>query len=317
MPICSRPPRRTTPITFAASLLVALSVHSLAQKPLTGDPDGQIVTGPEKAPLAQGSPSADTAWSMLTEAAKDSRHVDGRIQAIAALGTMGLNPRAERFISQAMADADLDVRTAAILAAGQTGNRNLLFDLRSALDDKEPEVAFAAATTLCKLHDRSGEDILLAILQGERSAAPTLMNGARHTVIRDLHNPSTLARLGAMQGASFLLGPFGFGITALEYMRKNGGDAARVEALNLIAEQRSTPIRSELIDALSDRDPAVRAAAARALGQYHDQLAAQALVPALNDPKTPVRLTAAAAFINATQPEPHEHISRRRSAKPS
>lgn len=285
-----------------ASIFAVASATSLSQKPPAGNPDGQIVTAPESSPAAGDPPTAETAWTMLKDAVKDPKHPDLRIQALAALGTLNGQLRADKLIRQSMTDPELDVRTAAILAAGQSKTQDFTFELRSALDDPEPQVAFAAATTLWKMGDRSGADVLLAIIQGERSASPTLINGARHTVSRELHNPSSLARLGAMQGASFLLGPFGFGLTALEYMRRNGGDAARVEAIELIAHEKTAPIRDELIDALSDRDPAVRAAAAKALGQYHDTVAAQALVPVLNDPKAPVRLTAAAAFLNANLP---------------
>lgn len=306
MPI--RPPRvrLSTRILLAASLLGALAItpEARAQRPTPGNPDAQIVTGPENSRDVH-PPTAETAWTMLNDAVRDTRHTDLRIQALAALGTLNGQPRAEKLISDAMKDPELDVRTAAVLAAGQSKTQSLTFDLRSALDDQEPQVAFAAATTLWKMGDRTGGDILLAVMDGERSASPTLIQGARHSVSRDLHNPSTLARLGAMQGASFFLGPFGFGIAALEYMRKNGGDAARVQAIELIAQQKTKPIRDELIDALLDKDPAVRAAAAKALGEYRDTVAAQALVPLFNDPKAPVRLTSAAAFLNAMQPPLH------------
>ncbi len=288
-------------LTLAAPLLVALSLSLHAQKPGAGNPDAQIVGAPENSRAAQPSPTAETAWAMLNDAARDTRHTDLRIQSLAALGTLSGQPRAEKLIREAMHDPEVDIRTAAILAAGQSRMQSLTFELRSALDDPEPQVAFAAATTLWKMDDRSGADILLAILDGERSASPTLVHGARHSVSRDLHNPTTLARLGALQGASFLLGPFGFGITAVEYMLKNNGDAARVEAIELIAQQKTIPVRDELIAALSDSDAAVRAAAARALGHYRDPVAAQALVPLFNDPKAPVRLTVAAAFLNAMQ----------------
>ena len=33
-----------------------------------------------------------------------------------------------------------------------------------------------------------------------------------------------MAKIGAIQGAAMLLGPFGFGITAFEFIRQNGGD---------------------------------------------------------------------------------------------
>jgi HEAT repeat protein len=247
---------------------------------------------------------------MLTNAVEDPKHPDARIQALAALGTLGVNARAETLIVAAMKDSDVDVRTAAVLAAGQTKNRNLTTPIRNMLNDKEPQVAFASATTLWKMNDRSGEDILIAIVDGDRKATAGLKNSAMHTMNKDLHSPSTLARIGALQAGSMLLGPFGIGITAYEYMRKNGGDSARVTAIEQISQEKTNPIRTNLVSALGDKDPAVRAAAAKALGtNYHDKAISDALLPVFDDPKKPVRLTAAAAYINSTTPP---HIVKRR-----
>jgi HEAT repeat protein len=55
------------------------------------------------------------------------------------------------------------------------------------------------------------------------------------------------------------------------------------------------------VDALSDKDIAVRAAAAKALGQRHDASAIKPVGALLNDPKLPVRLFAAAAYINCSR----------------
>jgi len=58
-----------------------------------------------------------------------------------------------------------------------------------------------------------------------------------------------------------------------------------------------------LVKLLDDKDPAVRAASAKALGSsYHDKEVSDALLPVFDDSKKPVRLTAAAAYINATSP---------------
>jgi HEAT repeat protein len=250
------------------------------------------------------------AWDMITNAANDPKHPDTRIQALAALGTLGTNPRAETLIVAAMKDPDVDVRTAAVLAAGQTKNRNLTTNLRTMLDDKEPQVAFASAITLWKMNDHSGEDILIAVVDGDRRATAGLRDGAMHTMNKDLHSPATLARIGALQAGSMLLGPFGIGITAYEYMHKNGGESARVTAIEQISQEKTNPVRTNLISALNDKDPAVRAAAAKALGKdYHDKAVSDALLPVFDDAKRPVRLTAAAAYINSTTPP---HTGRRR-----
>jgi HEAT repeat protein len=250
------------------------------------------------------------AWTTLTNALEDPKHPDVRIQALAALGTLNNNARAENLITSTMKDTDYDVRTASILAAGQTKDRNLTTPIRKMLNDNEPQVAFTAATTLWKMNDHSGEDILVAVVNGDRKATARLKDSTRHTIGKDLHSPSTLARIGALQGASMLLGPFGFGVTAYEYMRKNGVDTSRVTAIEQISEEKTNTVRSTLIAALDDKDPAVRAAAAKALGSsYHDKEVSDALLPVFDDSKKPVQLTAAAAYINATSP-PH---TRRRS----
>jgi HEAT repeat protein len=274
-----------------------------AQSP-PANPDGRVVG--DETPNAIALPMAATpvereaaAWRLLTDSMADVKHPQTRIQALAALGLLR-SPRSEKMIADAMADPDLDVRTAAALAAGQTKDRNLTTNLRNLLDDKEPQVAFTAATTLWTMGDKSGEDILLSVVDGERSAGPTLMNGTKHKISKDLHDPAMLARLGALQGAAMMLGPFGFGITAIEYVHQSGGDLARASAIEQVSQEKTEPIHKELIAALGDKDQAVRAAAAKALMDYPDDATSMAVYALLADNKQPVRLTAAAAYLRTT-----------------
>jgi len=314
VPLARKPLFSSTLIRTAlcASLLLtplaqaAFSQQPGKQQPATAqDDDTDTAPTPTRTPAQSTvAENLDTAWSLLTSALADTKHTDRRIQALAAIGTLGASPRAYKMIVDALGDPDLDVRTAAILAAGQSRNRNLTTPLRRMLDDKEPQVVFSAATTLWKMGDHSGEDILMAVVDGERKPGATLVNGAMHTANEDLHNPSTLAKIGALQGASMLLGPFGFGITAYEYIKKNGGESARVLALEQIAQERTEPIHKELVSALGDKDPTVRAAAAKALGAYHDKPTAAAIANLFDDPKLPVRLTAAAAYLCANKAAP-------------
>jgi hypothetical protein len=277
------------------------SAHGQAAPGKTGDASSDEDEGKAAAVSSTYTPEqrSDEAWTLLTNAVGDVKHPQTRIQALAALGLMR-SPRSEKMLTDAMGDADLDVRTAAALAAGQTKDRNLTTNLRNLLDDKEPQVAFTAAVTLWKMNDRSGEDILMAVTDEERSAGPTMMHGTEHRLSKDLHDPALLARLGATQGAFMLLGPFGFGLTAIEYMRRSGGDFARVSAIELVSQERTEPIHKELVAALRDKDPAVRAASAKALVDYHDKETSKAIYALFADPKQPVRLTAAAAYLRTT-----------------
>ena len=267
--------------------------RSADQKSATPDDDTDIA--PTDRLHRTVAENTSEAWDTITTALNDPKHPDVRTQALAALGTLGNNSRGEKLITSAMKDPDFDVRTAAILAAGQTKDRNLTTPIRQMLNDTEPQVAFTAATTLWKMNDHSGEDILVAVVNGDRKATAGLKDSTKHTISKDLHSPSTLARIAALQGASLLLGPFGFGVTAVEQ----------------ISEEKLAPIRTTLIGALNDKDPAVRAAAAKALGtSYHDKEISDALLPVFDDSKRPVRLTAAGAYINATTPP---HTTHRRS----
>ena len=260
------------------------------------NPDAKIVEGPPPTPKTPAQ-LQDQAWSMLTDAVGDSRHAEQQIQALGALGIMGADQRSLDLIHNATLDKDVDVRTAAVLAAGQTKSPLVTTDLRRMLDDKEPQVAYTAALTLWKLHDRSGEDILMAVVDGDRGTQPGMIHGTEHNINRELHNPAGLAKYGALQGAGILLGPFGIGIGAYEYLHKNGGDTSRVAAIEAISENHTDPIRKELIAALGDKDLGVRAAAARAVAPYHDPGVSTAIATLFLDPKPPVRLTAAAAYL--------------------
>jgi outer membrane lipoprotein-sorting protein len=294
---------------LAGTVPCAICAQGASARPADAAPDDDEGRAPVLSMTASPEERSTQAWAMLTNAATDAKHIQTRIQALAALGMMS-GSRSERMLADAMTDTNLDVRTAAALAAGQSKDRNLTTNLRVLLDDKEPQVAFTAATTLWKMDDRSGEDILMAVVDGERRAGATLINGTEHDISNELHDPTAMAKLGALQGASMLLGPFGFGITAFEYIRKNGGDSARVSAIELIGQEKTEPIHKDLLAALTDKDPTVRAAAAKSLVDYRDRETSMAIYKLLGDPKQPVRLTAAAAYLRiAGAPGPPPHLA--------
>lgn len=273
-----------------------------------------------------------SAWSMLRAAATDPKHMDRRVQAMSIIGNLGASPQAEALLRKGFADPELEVRIAAILAAGGTasasgasnglpddltGDRNLFGDIRTLLNDKEPQVAYTAAMTLARHNDRSGEDILLAVVDGDRPSSAGLVSGTMHTVHDDLHSPATLAKMGAIQGFSMLPGPFGIGVSAYEFMHKSGGSSARAAAIEELAQVKTPVIRKALLGALDDKDAAVRAAAAIAVGGYRESAVTTAVANLFYDPKLPVRLSAAAGFLLATGSAPGQvpetHKSPRRA----
>jgi hypothetical protein len=289
-------------------LVISLWAGSaLAQEkppPAAAGNGSQSVTAPAASTIAQ--PVAETpaetikrSWQLLTDSVQDAKHTETRTQALNALSSLGRSTRADELIAAAMKDPNLDVRTAAILAAGKTKSHSLIEPVRKLLDDAEPQVVFAAATTLWKqFADKSGEDILAAIAAGDRKANPSLIHGAEHDISRTLHSPSAMEQIGVVTGAGLVLGPFGFSVSAIEYARKNGADTARILAIDLLAEDQTEGVRDQMKSALDDKDPGVRAAAVKVLGNFHRSQDSKAIATLLNDPKLPVRLAAAAAYIN-------------------
>lgn len=243
-----------------------------------------------------------TAWQMLETGAKDTKE-QTRIAALNAIGTLTGIKRAENDLQEAIKDQNVDVRVAAVLATASMKDENLIPVLRLSLVDPAPEVVFAAAVSLWKLHDPTGINILYDVLAGERKTKGSWTETGKREASKDLHDPGTLARIGAEQGAYALLGPFGIGLSAARLMVKsNSASSARVLTVNLLSEDHSDATRAEFIAALGDKDYIVRAGSARALGEYHSKDVTNALVPVFDDSKPSVRFMAAASYIRSSQP---------------
>src|SRR6185312_12315185 len=138
---------------------------------------------------------------------------------------------------------------ASAAAPDKSKNPQLITRLRAALDDPDPQVAYAAATTLWKMHDSSGEDLLLAVAAGDAHDKLGMIKAEKHKAAKELHSPGALVKIGIMQGSGFFLGPFGFGVKAIDYIHKNGGDPGRAAAIDMLAEEHTETVHEALIDA--------------------------------------------------------------------
>jgi HEAT repeat protein len=144
----SQPNLRLTALLIGVLSLCLISASS-AQNPATPAPNhkstdqkaaGQKAATPDDTDIVPAdrlhrtiAENTSEAWDTITTALNDPKHSDVRIQALAALGTLVNNPRGEELITAAMKDPDFDVRTASILAAGQTKDRNLTTPIRKML----------------------------------------------------------------------------------------------------------------------------------------------------------------------------------------
>jgi hypothetical protein len=280
--------------------------------PAPAQKDAQPVDEGDNAPISSSvdrshrtvAQNITEAWTVLKNAATDEKKPDDRVQAVAAISTLQASPLAHKLVSDALNNSSIDIRTAAIIAVGTLKDTGLEGKVRQMLDDKEPQIAFIAATTLWKMGDKSGEDILMAVTAGDRKTDPGLIKSSERTAGKDLRSPTKLAEIGARQGAGYFLGPFGYGITVWDYTHQHPGVNPRVVALTLLAQSQTANVHAALVGALTDKDPQVRAAAARALGDYRTKATGDSLLIAFDDPKLPVRLLSAAAYIRINSAAP-------------
>jgi len=303
----SSPLRRSLHLLAWVGGLIALflCLHAVAPAEMRhvadADPDS---------PKATPSQINSDAWNILDKEATEKK-TETLVIVVAALGDLGGEPKAQKMLLEAIDSSDQDVRIATIAAMGQTKNPMFVPALRKLLDDPKPQIAFAAASTLWSMGDHSGQDLLVAIVEGDRKGNAGVLGGAMHQAGKDMHSPTEIAKMTA----PFFLGPFGIGLAAYNYLHKAGGDSPRVIATELIAQNKTPEVRKELVDALEDKDQEVRLTAARMLGDFKDPDIAENLIPLFLDSKPAVRITAAAAAIRLTSVHPSAPVVPKHKSK--
>jgi HEAT repeat protein len=225
------------------------------------------------------------------------KKVVNRLALFSAIGDLGANLKGVRLSERGLNDKDPDVRAAAATSLGEMKSRAAIPKLRIALADKAPQVSFAAAKSLWQLGDRTGRRVLLDILEGEKPASDSFIQSGKRDMQRKLQDPKGLAMLGAEKGAGALLGPFSMGIPLMKELRGEGAGSPRAVSATMLAARPDKETIEALKRALSDRDWTVRAAAARAIGKLGRPDLSAFLTTALEDSKPSVRFAAAVSVI--------------------
>ena len=164
-------------------------------------------------------------------------------------------------------DTDPLIRATAAAELGEMKSRQSFPALKAALDDPSGEVGFAAAKALWDMGDKTGRAFIEDVVAGQQKATDGGVKGALRRADRLRYDPKKMAVIGAKSASGALLGPFNIGVLAAEQVFKGGAEAARMQALNLLAEDCDAQTFKLLeVASTDDKTWAEKAAAAKALG---------------------------------------------------
>ncbi len=221
-----------------------------------------------------------------------------RSAAVTALGEQGERAPLDILIN-ALQDKDSDVRRAAVTALGKQGERAPLDILINALQDKDSDVRRAAVTALGKQGERAPLDILINALQDEaynvRSAAVTALGEQGERAPLDILINALLDEASNVRRAAVTaLGKQGerAPLDILINALQDEAYNVRSAAMTALGEQGERAPLDILINALQDEDSDVRSAAVTALGKQGERAPLDILINALQDEDSNVRRAA-------------------------
>jgi HEAT repeat protein len=241
-------------------------------------------------------PLVTKSWAILRKGLA-SGNPEKRRQAVTAVAGLGRSPESLKIVHDALQDESTVVRQTAAAALGEIKAPESIPFLREALNDNG-EVAFTAAKSLWSMGDRSGHEVFEDVLTGERSDAPGLMQGALRDARRKMRSPAQLAMMGAREASGALLGPASIAFIIAQAALHDSGAAGRALSATYLAKD-PDPHSLELLEqAVCDKNWAVRAAVAKALGDRGSRDTIPKLEPLLADhEKDAVTYFAAASLI--------------------
>jgi HEAT repeat protein len=116
--------------------------------------------------------------------------------------------------------------------------------------------------------------------------------------MRLFHTPHDLFMAAFKNGVGFAPVPgIGAGVSSLQAILSDSGVSGRAAAALLMATDNTPEVLAALLDALTDKDWSVRAAAVHAIAMRGDTQVIGEIEPLMNDLREPVRLRASAAFL--------------------
>jgi len=241
------------------------------------------------------------AVEVLKQGAAD-HEPETRRQVALALSLSRTSAPVTSILESLVKDSDYLVRLATLDALGELGDRKLARLAEPALGDDVPEVMFAAARALHRLHDPAGKSMLLSIVEKEEKAQSNPMRVKFRNLIRRTKTPRSAFFLAVEQGSGFIPVPgIGEGISAMSAMLNDEGFSSRATALLLLSADPSPDVRMAIDQAFLDDDWSMRATAVQLTVRPQNALWRNRLVPLIDDTSKKVRFRAAAVYLRVTR----------------
>lgn len=257
---------------------------------------GAIAAGSAPYPLAPRPGEAKAADNLKT--ALDSKNPETRKQAVVALSLAGAREPYLTWLEKMLDDKDVPVRTATISSMVDLKNPRTIPVLQKALHDPTPEVSFAAAKALWTLNDAAGRSALITILGKDSKTSSGFITTQMRDTLRLFHTPHDLFLFAVKNGIGFAPVPgIGAGVSSLQAILSDSGVSGRAAAALMMATDNTPEVLAALLDALTDKDASVRAAAVHSIAMRGDTKVIGEIEPLMDDVKEPVRLRASAAFL--------------------
>ena len=115
----------------------------------------------------------ENAWAILNSGLTN-KSWEKRVRAVALLGELTGDKKAEAEAITALKDEKEEVRGAAAQALGEMGAKSAIPQLMNMISDPEPSVILAAARSLITLGDKRGYNPFYAVLTGETKTGTSL-----------------------------------------------------------------------------------------------------------------------------------------------